>query len=147
MNAYQFAAPRTADPKAFGRVAVLLGGTSSEREVSLDSGRNVLEARRARGVDATAVDGIPALADNLVEVDTHIARLAEKLAIDENSIRGELRRARGENSQQRPVAVQVKRGADSKLTGAEEIVLRQALEQPESFHLIRSQLSPELFQP
>lgn len=88
-----------------------------------------------------------ALADNLVEVDTHIARLAEKLAIDENSIRGELRRARGENSQQRPVAVQVKRGADSKLTGAEEIVLRQALEQPESFHLIRSQLSPELFQP
>ncbi|RYZ74668.1 MAG: D-alanine--D-alanine ligase, partial [Lysobacteraceae bacterium] len=67
MNAYQFAAPRTADPKAFGRVAVLLGGTSSEREVSLDSGRNVLEALRARGVDATAVDGIPALAEALVQ--------------------------------------------------------------------------------
>ena len=42
-------------------VAVLLGGTSSEREVSLDSGRNVLEALQRRGVDATAVDGIPAL--------------------------------------------------------------------------------------
>ena len=67
MNAYEFAAPRTADPKAFGRVAVLLGGTSSEREVSLDSGRNVLEALRARGVDATAVDGIPALAEALVQ--------------------------------------------------------------------------------
>jgi D-alanine-D-alanine ligase len=49
------------DPAQFGRVAVLLGGTSSEREVSLDSGRNVLEALRRRGVDAHPVDGIPAL--------------------------------------------------------------------------------------
>jgi D-alanine-D-alanine ligase len=54
-------------PAAFGRVAVLMGGTSSEREVSLDSGRNVLEALRARGVDAHAVDGIPALLAALVE--------------------------------------------------------------------------------
>ena len=51
------------DPRAFGRVAVLMGGTSSEREVSLNSGGNVLEALRARGVDAHAVDGIPALVD------------------------------------------------------------------------------------
>jgi D-alanine-D-alanine ligase len=56
-----FAAPRVTDPAVFGRVAVLMGGTSSEREVSLDSGRNVLEALRAREVDAFAVDGIPAL--------------------------------------------------------------------------------------
>ena len=55
--------PRVTDPAAFGRVAVLMGGTSSEREVSLDSGRNVLEALRSRGVDAFAVDGIPALVD------------------------------------------------------------------------------------
>ncbi|KAF1697870.1 D-alanine--D-alanine ligase [Pseudoxanthomonas jiangsuensis] len=61
------AAPRFTDPAVFGRVAVLLGGTSSEREVSLDSGRNVLEALRARGVDAHPVDGIPALAQALVE--------------------------------------------------------------------------------
>jgi len=54
------------DPQAFGRVAVLMGGTSSEREVSLDSGRNVLDALRARGVDAHAVDGIPALVEALV---------------------------------------------------------------------------------
>ncbi|MCK7593957.1 D-alanine--D-alanine ligase [Pseudomarimonas salicorniae] len=51
----------------FGRVAVLLGGTSSEREVSLDSGRNVLEALRSRGVDAAPVDGIPALLEALRE--------------------------------------------------------------------------------
>ncbi len=54
---------RITDPAVFGRVAVLMGGTSSEREVSLDSGRNVLEALTARGVDAFAVDGIPALVD------------------------------------------------------------------------------------
>jgi D-alanine-D-alanine ligase len=53
------------DPARFGRVAVLLGGTSSEREVSLDSGRNVLEALRRRGVDAHPVDGIPALVEQL----------------------------------------------------------------------------------
>ncbi len=53
------------DPRRFGRVAVAFGGTSAEREVSLDSGRNVLEALRARGVDAHPVDGIPALLDAL----------------------------------------------------------------------------------
>ena len=58
--------PRITDPAAFGRVAVLMGGTSSEREVSLDSGRNVLEALQSRRVDAFAVDGIPALFDALV---------------------------------------------------------------------------------
>jgi len=57
---------RFTDPAVFGRVAVLMGGTSSEREVSLDSGRNVLEALRARGVDAHAVDGVPALLDALL---------------------------------------------------------------------------------
>lgn len=48
-------------PAAFGRVAVLMGGESAEREVSLSSGANVLEALRSRGVDAHAVDGVPAL--------------------------------------------------------------------------------------
>jgi len=56
---------RVSDAKEFGRVAVLMGGTSSEREVSLNSGANVLEALLARGVDAKAVDGIPALLDAL----------------------------------------------------------------------------------
>ena len=56
---------RILDPSRFGRVAVLMGGTSSEREVSLDSGRNVLTALRARGVDAQPVDGITALVEAL----------------------------------------------------------------------------------
>ncbi len=58
-------APRIENAAEFGRVAVLMGGTSAEREVSLESGRNVLDALRARGVDAHAVDGIPALIDAL----------------------------------------------------------------------------------
>lgn len=66
MSASAFAPLRSTDPAAFGRVAVLMGGSSSEREVSLDSGRNVLEALQSRGVDAHAVDGIPALVDALV---------------------------------------------------------------------------------
>jgi D-alanine-D-alanine ligase len=52
---------RVIHPRDFGRVAVLLGGDTSEREVSLNSGQNCLEALRSRGVDAYAVDGIPAL--------------------------------------------------------------------------------------
>jgi D-alanine-D-alanine ligase len=58
--------PRITDPRDFGRVAVLMGGTSSEREVSLDSGRNVLEALQRSGVDSYAVDGIPALVQELM---------------------------------------------------------------------------------
>ena len=53
------------DPRQFGRVAVVMGGSSAEREVSLDSGRNVLAALKSRSVDAHAVDGIPALLDAL----------------------------------------------------------------------------------
>lgn len=44
------------DPARFGRVAVLLGGSSAEREVSLMSGRQVLEGLRAAGVDAHPLD-------------------------------------------------------------------------------------------
>ncbi len=40
----------------FGRVAVMLGGDSSEREVSLDTGAAVLQALQSKGVDAEAWD-------------------------------------------------------------------------------------------
>ena len=48
--------PVQIDPDALGRVVVLMGGHSSERNVSLDSGRNVLKALQAKGVDAEAFD-------------------------------------------------------------------------------------------
>jgi len=44
------------DVKALGKVAVLMGGASAEREVSLMSGTGVLQALRSRGVDAHAFD-------------------------------------------------------------------------------------------
>lgn len=42
--------------KDFGKVAVLMGGRSAEREISLRSGNAVLQALRQRGVDAHGVD-------------------------------------------------------------------------------------------
>ncbi len=50
----------------FGRVAVLMGGSSSEREVSLVSGAAVLSALQDQGVNAVAVDGIPLLLSGLI---------------------------------------------------------------------------------
>jgi D-alanine-D-alanine ligase len=49
-------ARRLSDPKEFGRVAVLLGGDSSEREISLLSGGAVLAALGRRGVEVAAFD-------------------------------------------------------------------------------------------
>ncbi|WP_297909660.1 D-alanine--D-alanine ligase [Thiomonas sp.] len=46
----------TTDPRDFGRVAVLFGGRSAEREVSLMSGERVLQALRGRGIDAFGFD-------------------------------------------------------------------------------------------
>ncbi len=44
------------DVKKFGRVAVLYGGHSAEREVSLKSGAAVLSALQQAGVDAQGID-------------------------------------------------------------------------------------------
>lgn len=44
------------DPRRFGKVAVLLGGRSAEREISLMSGAAVHKALRMRGVDAQRID-------------------------------------------------------------------------------------------
>ena len=44
------------DVKALGKVAVLMGGTSAERQISLMSGTGVLAALQLQGVDAHAFD-------------------------------------------------------------------------------------------
>ena len=43
-------------PSTFGKVAVLMGGTSAEREISILSGTGVLAALRSQGVDAHPFD-------------------------------------------------------------------------------------------
>lgn len=52
------------DAAAFGRVAVLMGGLSAERDISLLTGDAVLNALRDRGVDAHAID----VDENIVDV-------------------------------------------------------------------------------
>jgi D-alanine-D-alanine ligase len=47
---------QTIDTRKFGRVAVLMGGDSAEREISLKSGGAVLEALLRSGVDAHGID-------------------------------------------------------------------------------------------
>lgn len=55
--------------KDFGRVAVLFGGTSAEREVSLNSGSRVLAALLRRGVDAHPFDPADRKLDELAGFD------------------------------------------------------------------------------
>ncbi|MFK0034962.1 D-alanine--D-alanine ligase [Pseudomonas monteilii] len=55
----------TLDVKAFGRVAVLYGGKSAEREVSLKSGAAVVDALTTAGVDVVAIDVGDDLLDRL----------------------------------------------------------------------------------
>ncbi|NQD37016.1 D-alanine--D-alanine ligase [Permianibacter sp. IMCC34836] len=50
--------PALPAPAAFGKVAVLFGGTSAERDVSLRSGKAVLEALQRSGVDAHGIDAV-----------------------------------------------------------------------------------------
>jgi D-alanine-D-alanine ligase len=56
------------DVKALGKVGVLMGGRSAEREISILSGSGVLAALRGHGVDAHAFDpGVRSLAELAAE--------------------------------------------------------------------------------
>jgi len=57
---------RIDDPTRFGKVAVLLGGQSAEREISLMSGQAILDGLLRKGVDAHAVDTAEGLPDSLI---------------------------------------------------------------------------------
>lgn len=54
------------DVSVFGRVAVLFGGSSAERAVSLKSGAAVLAALQVAGVDVYGIDAGPQLAEQLL---------------------------------------------------------------------------------
>jgi len=60
------AADRTA-PAAFGKVAVLMGGTSAEREVSLETGGAVCAALKRGKVNAHAIDARDGFIGRLVD--------------------------------------------------------------------------------
>jgi D-alanine-D-alanine ligase len=62
---------QVSDPAAFGRVALVIGGTSAEREVSLRGGEAVGAALRRSGIDVRVFDGALPLFDAIArgEVD------------------------------------------------------------------------------
>ncbi|HTV77939.1 MAG TPA: D-alanine--D-alanine ligase [Steroidobacteraceae bacterium] len=64
------AARRAQTAAEFGKVAVVFGGTSTEREISLKTGTAVLAALRRRGVDAFGFDPRDALLTDLVGAGT-----------------------------------------------------------------------------
>lgn len=61
------------DVKSFGKVAVLMGGTAAEREVSLKSGQAVLKALVSQGVDAQGIDVVSV--DQLLDIAKHYDRV------------------------------------------------------------------------
>ena len=54
------------DPRAFGKVAVLLGGTSAEREVSLVTGERIYAALTRQGVECQLIDPADGLMEQLL---------------------------------------------------------------------------------
>lgn len=60
----------------FGKVAVLLGGRSAEREISLQSGNAVLKALRRRGVDAHPFDPTDQPMEEILKQGFNVAYIA-----------------------------------------------------------------------
>ena len=46
----------TANPKQFGRVGVIYGGTSSEREISVQTGAAIFDALNLLEIETVAID-------------------------------------------------------------------------------------------
>jgi len=67
MISFKFPDLRLQTGAEFGRVAVLFGGQSSERAVSIESARNVLDALQRQGVSVEGIDGVDALLVALIE--------------------------------------------------------------------------------
>ncbi|TRZ55581.1 MAG: D-alanine--D-alanine ligase [Rhodocyclaceae bacterium] len=76
---------------AFGKVAVLMGGTSAEREISLISGKAVLKALHDKGVDAHAFDpSIRAIWDLKEEAYTRVFVMLHGRIGEDGTVQGAL---------------------------------------------------------
>jgi D-alanine-D-alanine ligase len=60
-------ARRITDPALFGRVGLLVGGDSAEREVSLNGGKAVLAGLKSSGIETESFDGATALFEAIRE--------------------------------------------------------------------------------
>lgn len=79
------------DPSIFGRVALVIGGDSAEREISLRGGRDVAAALEKLGVELSVVDGPRALLSAIAEgqVDT-VFNLLHGRGGEDGSLQGAL---------------------------------------------------------
>lgn len=64
------------NPHQFGKVAVLFGGNSAERAVSLNSGSAVYEALKSQGIDVVKIDSKENLIEQLDEHEVDVAFIA-----------------------------------------------------------------------
>ncbi|MFQ3189169.1 MAG: D-alanine-D-alanine ligase [Paraglaciecola sp.] len=92
MNEQQFTSPNlNTEPRNYGKVAVMFGGTSAEREVSLNSGKAVLSGLLDMGVDAYPFD--PAeqpLTQLLAEKFEHVVIMLHGRGGEDGSLQGAL---------------------------------------------------------
>lgn len=92
MNEQQFTSPNlNTEPRHYGKVAVMFGGTSAEREVSLNSGKAVLSGLLDMGVDAYPFD--PAeqpLTQLLAEKFEHVVIMLHGRGGEDGSLQGAL---------------------------------------------------------
>ena len=68
MSDYAYRKQYQGNPDIFGRVAVIYGGNSAERAISINSGSSVLSALQASGVDAFGVDIQGAVAEHIQQL-------------------------------------------------------------------------------
>ncbi len=69
MSANTYVRHYKGDPSVFGKVAVLYGGTSAERSVSLESGEAILRALQGAGVHAVGIDVGASACEQLMAAD------------------------------------------------------------------------------
>lgn len=63
-------------PEVFGKVVVLMGGNSAEREISLVTGNNILNALKKNGIDAVGLDVHDDVVENLRQMKPDRAFIA-----------------------------------------------------------------------
>ena len=76
MSGHSYTKNFDGDVERFGKVAVLYGGTSSERSVSMNSGRAILTALKERGVNVVPIDVGENVCEQLTSIDFDRAFIA-----------------------------------------------------------------------
>ena len=145
--------PQGKDPDEFIRKAGVeafkkqIDGAAGLLEFQIDWVLSTVKYDDLSGKAEVVRQAIPFLSgvDNEIEQGRQLARLAEKLGIDENSIRSELRKVKRGQSQNPALAKTMLRKPDARVVKAEIGLLANLLKDAELFSSIASFLSPDDF--